>query len=294
MDVNMPKMDGFEATRIIMESNPVPVVIVSSVWKPDEVATTFRAVEAGAVAVVAKPSGPEHRDHAADVKRLVDTVRLMSEVRVVRRRWRNPMPSSTAPIIPTGLRSETCIVAIGASTGGPTVLQTILSSIPKTFPVPILMVQHIAQGFTQGLTQWLAETSGFNVRIATQFELAMPATAYFAPEGNHIAIGRDGRIVLSTEPPDNGIRPSIGRLFASVAAAYASRGAGVLLTGMGRDGAEQLKLIRERGGLSIAQNKESSLVFGMPGEAIKLQAAEHVLSPSQIAALLTVATRPKS
>jgi len=289
MDVNMPKMDGFEATRRIMESSPVPVVIVSSVWKPDEVATRFGAVEAAAVAVVAKPGGPDHPQYSADAKRLLEAVVSMSEVRVVRRRSRSVVSRQPAATPVTTFRSEASIVAIGASTGGPTVLQTILAGIPEDFAAPLLIVQHISPGFVEGLAQWLMDSTGFPARVAEQRELAMPGQAYFAPDGHHLTIANDGRIVLTTAAPDNGLRPSVARLFLSVADAYGPRAAGVLLSGMGRDGADQLKLIRDRGGLTIVQDQESSLVFGMPAEAIKLNAAEHVLAPNGIAALLAIA-----
>jgi two-component system chemotaxis response regulator CheB len=294
MDVIMPKMDGFETTRRIMETKPMPVVIVSAVWRPEEVATTFRAVEAGALAVVLKPGGPDHPDSASDARRLIETVKSMSEVKVVRRRPRDPGAAKSASFVPsTAARANINLVAIGASTGGPTVLQTILAALPKDMSAPVLVVQHIAPGFVDGLVHWLADSTGFPIRLAEAGEIAMPATAYFAPDGRHLGINAAGKIVLSSEPPDEGLQPSVARLFTSVAASYGSRAAGVLLTGMGRDGSQQLLLMRQRGALTIAQDQESSLVFGMPAEAIKLGAAEYVLPPDRIAALLAIAVRSR-
>lgn len=293
VDVNMPRMNGFELTRRIMETQPVPVIIVSASWQPDEVATTFSAVEAGAVAIIGKPRGPGHRDHKEEAQKLIDTVKAMAEVKVVRRWARSRMldpkaPAAAGAVPPRALDAIPAIrlVAIGASTGGPLVLQTILARLPRKFGVPVLIVQHIAAGFLDGMAEWLGSTTGFPVQVAGAGELALPGRAYLAPDGLHTGVASDGRIVLSLEAPDEGLRPSVAHLFASVARVYGANAAGVLLTGMGRDGAKGLKLMRQQGAVTIAQDQESSVVFGMPGEAVKLDAAAYVLGPERIAALL--------
>lgn len=286
----MPKMNGFEATRKIMETYPTPIVIVSGNLDTREVATTFRAMEAGALAVVQRPVGIGHPDHEAMVAKLIQTVKLMSEVKVVRR-WARPRPEKAVPKVLPEARcartpAEIKLVAIGASTGGPTALQTILSGLPKDFPVPVLIVQHMTLGFIQGFAEWLAQTCGSPVRVAAQGQSLLPGQAYVAPDGAHLWV-EAGRIALSQDEPENGLRPSVSYLFRSVARVFGRNAAGVLLTGMGTDGAKALKLMEEQGALTIAQDKESAVVHGMPGEAIKIGAATHVLSSERIAALLT-------
>jgi two-component system chemotaxis response regulator CheB len=291
MDVRMPKMDGLEATRRIMEICPTPIVIVSGSSARDEMAATFRALEAGALAFVAKPNGVDHPLHGGAARHLLETVKLMSEVRVVRRWPKRQAPSAPAPAPPEVEDAWTAaapieLVAIGASTGGPVVLRTILSALPRNLPVPILVVQHIAAGFTEGFAEWLTQSSGMAVRVAADGERPSPGIAYVAPDGSHMKVERGGRIALSHDRPENGHRPSVSYLFRSVAAVAGARAIGVLLTGMGRDGAEELKLMKDKGAVTIAQDHESSLIHGMPGEAIGLGAATYVLSADRIAAAL--------
>ncbi len=294
MDLHMPKMNGFDATRRIMETHPTPVVIVCGSSIPEDVETTFRALEAGALAVVRRPPGLSHPKHAAEVAELVQSVKLMSEVKVVRRwsRGRGMRRAETAaPAVPAGLTLEwptrnVEIIAIGASTGGPPVLQAILSALPASLGAPVLIVQHMATGFVQGFVDWLSPTSSLPVHLAGQGTEIHPGHVYVAPDGFHLKVGQKGRAVLSSHEPEHGLRPSVSFLLRSVAQVYGADAAGVLLTGMGTDGAAELKLMREKGAVTIAQDKESSVVHGMPGEAIELDAAEFVLSPRQISALL--------
>jgi two-component system chemotaxis response regulator CheB len=174
------------------------------------------------------------------------------------------------------------MVAIGASTGGPPVLQTLLSSLPKQFSVPVLIVQHIAAGFLPGLVEWLSQVTYFPIRIPAHGDLLLPGHAYLAPDGFHLGVERGPRAVLSQAPPENNLRPAVSHLFRSVAETLGNQAVGVLLTGMGKDGAAELKMLRDKGAITIAQDKESSAVHGMPGEAIQLGAATHVLSPERI------------
>jgi two-component system chemotaxis response regulator CheB len=290
MDIHMPKLNGFDATRRIMETCPTPIVIVSGSSTSEEVVTTFRALEAGALAMVPRPKGIGHPEHEATARELVQTVKLMSEVKVVRR-WPRSKSGGAVPTAPrvtiSQTSAETRLVAIGASTGGPLVLQTILSKLQSEFPVPVLIVQHMSPGFTEGFAEWLTQSARFPVGIAGQGETMLPGHAYVAPDGFHLGVRSVGQMVLSAEAPENGLRPAVSYLFRSVAKVYGASAVGVLLTGMGRDGAEELKLMREKGAVTIAQDKESSVVAGMPGEAIKLDAATYVLPPERIAAALT-------
>ena len=292
MDIHMPKMNGLEATRRIMETHPTPVVIVSGSSNSREVATTFHAMEAGAVAFVERPRGIGHPDHEATAKELVQTVKLMAEVKVVRR-WahlrREAVAAAIQPPAEVSLHQlpeEIKLVAMGASTGGPLVLQTILSGLPNDYPVPVLVVQHMAKGFIQGFVDWLAPTSALPIHVARQGEQTLPGHAYIAPDGFQMQVGMGGKLLLTEDEPENGHRPSVCYLFRSVARIYGSKAVGVLLTGMGRDGAEGLKAMRDKGAVTIAQDQESSVVHGMPGEAIRLDAATYVLPPNRIAAAL--------
>ena len=287
MDLNMPQMNGLDATRRIMETTPVPIVIVSANWDPQEVATTFRAMEAGALAGVEKPRGLGHKDFEATAQQLVQTIKLMSEVKVVRRWPRRQFEQPVqllAPPLSEMVQPTTAIkmVAIGASTGGPPVLQTLLSNLPKHFSVPVLIVQHIAAGFLPGLVEWLSQVTHFPIRIPAHGDLLLPGHAYLAPDDFHLGVERGPRAVLSQASPENNLRPAVSHLFRSVAETLGNQAVGVLLTGMGKDGAAELKMLRDKGAITIAQDKESSAVHGMPGEAVQLGAATLVLSPERI------------
>jgi len=290
MDINMPVMDGYEATRRIMETDPLPIVIVSVSVDRREVATTFRALEAGALAAVQKPMGIGHPDYEQTAKALVETVKLMSEVKVVKR-W--PICSRQTPPVSVAGDWSPCaagnieIIAMGASAGGPAMLRTILSMLPAGVPVPILVVQHISAGFIHGFAESLSVSCKLAAHVAVQGDQLKPGHVYLAPDETHMGVTEGGRVELSGDAPIEGLRPSISYLFQSVARAFANRAAGVILTGMGRDGAEGLKSMRDSGAVPIAHDEESSLVFSMPGEAIKLGAATHVLSPHDIAAALS-------
>ncbi len=288
MDINMPVMNGLEATRRIMEMQPLPIVIVSANWDPGEVATTFKAMEAGALAIVQRPKGIGHSEHEATTRDMVQTVKLMSEVRVVRR-WSGKKTETLPPVAATALpemSGDAMVVAIGASTGGPLVIKTILDGLPRDFPAALLIVQHIAPGFLRGMLDWLADTSVIPLRIAVQGEHILSGQAYFAPEDYNMGVGSDLSIQLSGGGPENGAKPSVGYLFRSVAGALGKNAVGILLTGMGSDGAKELKLMKERGAVTIVQDRGSSVVYGMPGAAVELGAADYILAPDKIAAAL--------
>jgi two-component system chemotaxis response regulator CheB len=296
MDVHMPRMNGFDATRRIMETHPTPIVIVSGAADATDTAKAFRAIESGALAVLRKPAGAGHPEHEQSTAELVSTVKLMSEVKVVRR-WPRCRQTEAVPLAPLcgeirlqATQSQARIVAIGASTGGPPVLQTILAALPRNFPMPVLIVQHIAAGFTQGLVEWLAQSSSLPVHVPIDGQSVLSGNVYVAPDGLHMAVGADGHVQLRSDEPENGLRPSVACLFRSVAKTYGSSAVGVLLTGMGKDGAWELKLMKDQGAVTIAQDRETSVVHGMPGEAIRLGGATYVLSPEKILLALTSLT----
>jgi len=285
MDIHMPGMSGLDATRKIMETVPTPIVIVSGSFNRKEVAATFRALEAGALAIVEKPSSIDLPDGEAAANKLVQTVKLMAEVKVVRR-WPRKEAVLATPALPAAARkplaAEIKMMAIGASTGGPLMLQTILRGLPKNFPIPIAIVQHIASGFTEGFIEWLGQSSGFPAQVAAHGEQLLAGHAYVAPDGFHMKVEAGNRIALNRDGPENGHRPSVSCLFHSVATVFGSGAIGVLLSGMGKDGAKELLLMKEKGAMTIAQDRESAVVPGMPGEAIDLGAATYVLTPDKI------------
>jgi two-component system, chemotaxis family, protein-glutamate methylesterase/glutaminase len=290
MDIHMPHMDGFEATRRIMETQPVPIVICSATTNPREVAITFRLMEVGAVACVEKPVAREHAEFEQLVANLLQTVKLMSEVKVVRRWPRSRLAPAAAPTerpaeleaAPTEIR----VIGIGASTGGPPLLQSILAGLSKDFPAPILVVQHIAHGFLPGLAEWLNQTTGLTIHIASNGTTPLAGHVYLAPDDFHMGLGASGRIFLIKGEPENAVRPAVSHLFRSLAEACGPNALGILLSGMGTDGAAELKLMKDKGAITIAQDRESSVVHGMPGEAVKLNAAKYVLAPRQISEVL--------
>jgi two-component system chemotaxis response regulator CheB len=288
MDIHMPRIDGFETTRRIMETNPLPIVICTATADPQELQVAFRSMEAGAVACVEKPGGYDDPQFEPTAQNLQQTVRLMAEVKVIRR-WPKPRLAGTrAPsAMPSPAKSSAPrIVGIGASTGGPPILQSILSGLPRDFPAPVLIVQHIARGFLPGMVEWLNQTTGLHVHVAAHGAVPSPGHVYIAPDDFHLGVTSGGRLVLTRDPPDGGLRPSVSFLFRSLAQNIGGNAIGVLLTGMGRDGADDLKKLRDCGALTIAQDRETSVVHGMPGAAIEIGAAMQVLPADRIAAAL--------
>jgi two-component system, chemotaxis family, protein-glutamate methylesterase/glutaminase len=289
MDIHMPRLDGFEATRRIMETQPLPIIICTATASPQDLAVAFRSMEAGAVACVEKPValGP---DFEPRLHNLLQTVRLMSEVKVVRRwnrsRGAPAVPAANTPSHPRIAAAGVRLIGIGASTGGPPVLQTILSGLPKDFPVPLLIVQHIARGFLPGMVDWLSQTTGLRVQIASHGAIPLPGHAYVAPDDFHLGADVRGHLVLAREDAEGGLRPAVSYLFRSLADSHGANAVGVLLTGMGKDGAAELQRMKARGAYTIAQDRDSSIVHGMPGAAIELGAATQVLPADKIAGAL--------
>lgn len=287
MDIHLPRLDGFAATRRIMETCPTRIVMVTASSIPHEVAASFQALESGALAVLGKPLGPGDPRFAELREDIVRNVVLMAEVPVVRR-WPAAAGARTARARPqpvahaAGLR----VVAIGASTGGPIALQSLLLRLRPNFPVPIVVVQHISTGFADGLAQWLSRSTPHAVQIALHDEHMKAGVVHVAPDGVHTTVHAGGRIALDDAAPEHGFRPSVACLFRSVAQHYGATAAGVLLTGMGQDGAQELGAMRQAGALTLVQDRASAVIHGMPGEAMRLGAAMHALSPADIADVL--------
>ncbi|HSV34534.1 MAG TPA: chemotaxis-specific protein-glutamate methyltransferase CheB [Ramlibacter sp.] len=285
MDIHMPRMNGFEATRRIMETQPVPIIVCSATADTRDTVVAFQAMEAGAIACIEKPLGSAWGDDQAKAAHLVQTVKLMSEVKVVRRTAAagGSAKARTVPLPAPSVAARVKAVGIGASTGGPAVLQTLLAGLPEGFAAPILVVQHLAPGFLPGLVAWLTASTRLAVEIARDGVYPLPGHVYLAPDDCHMGVSAGGAIVLSRASKESHVRPAVSFLFRSLAQVYGPRVIGVLLTGMGRDGADELRNMRDLGATTIAQDEASSVVHGMPGVAIALGAASLVLASGQIA-----------
>jgi two-component system, chemotaxis family, protein-glutamate methylesterase/glutaminase len=300
MDIEMPGMNGYDVTRRIMESIPTPIIVVSAAENVREIGMSFRAIESGALAVVSKPYGGDSPESVKQAQDLILQIKLMAEVKVVRRWARKPegpilaADTSHAPRNSEALDASngSDAIFIGASTGGPLPIRTILSLLPADFPAPVFVVQHIAPGFGAGFAEWLSGASKLHVRIAVDGEPVQPKCVYIAPDGAHLGVEKGPRIRLGHGEPENGLRPSVDYLFRSAAQLYGKRAVGILLSGMGKDGALELKALKDVGAVTFAQDKETSVIFGMPGEAVRLEGASFVMPPEGIAAAVIDLMKP--
>jgi two-component system, chemotaxis family, protein-glutamate methylesterase/glutaminase len=279
MDVGMPNMDGFEATRRIMNRAPAPVVIITASMAPGAMHVTMEALACGALTALPTPPGPFSPRFEEEGRRFVRTVKAMSEVKVVRRWSRvegsgSRPPGITAPELSraaaprAGGIPRVSAIGLAASTGGPAALARVLERLPADLPVPLLVVQHISMGFTEGFARWLGGGTALRVKVAEEREVAVPGTVYIAPSDRHLTVLQSGHTALLTSAPVEGFRPSATALFGSMAAAFGAGMVAVVLTGMGSDGAAALPAVRRAGGYIVAQDEASSVIFGMPRAAI--------------------------
>jgi len=301
MDVHMPKVDGLEATRRIMGETPTPIIVISAI-DPKDVKMSFEALNSGALAVLGKPSGPTAPDFSERAAEIVSTVKTMAAVRVVTRRPRlapaagradqspvtsHQSPEPPVPHAPTSTqRRRIDIVAIGSSTGGPDALGKIIGALPGTAPVPILVVQHITVGFHQGLVDWLNNVTPLSVKLGEQGHRPVAGEVILAPGEHHMLVDSSKRLKLTAESPVRGHRPSATNLIRSVANVYGANALGVILTGMGDDGADGLVELRRAGGWVIGQDEATSVVYGMPREAAARGAVSEVRPLPEIAAAI--------
>jgi two-component system chemotaxis response regulator CheB len=291
LDMMLPMMSGVAVTEYVMAYCPTPILIVSSSSNRGELHKTYDALAAGAVDVFEKPSGQD--PDGVWEQGLVACVKLVSRIRVITHIRGRLGPLGQTPACHTSVAASSgsapkSIIAIGGSTGGPAAMVEILRGLPVGYPIPILLVIHIGEPFSASFADWLDGLSPLRVRYATDGEL-LPAFGQtgmvMAPPGLHLAVQR-GRLKLTRDPERNSCRPSVDVLFESLAKELGGQTAACLLTGMGRDGAAGLLALRHAGALTIAQDEMSSIVFGMPREAIQMGAADRVLALGQIAAAL--------
>lgn len=294
MDIHMPIMDGFEATSLIMNESPTPIVIVSGSIDVKQVAVSMRALGLGALALLPKPSLVGDVDFDEMARQFTSSIHAMAGVRVVRR-WNHvsqppaPAPAPVArPHLPAFAPpvSSITVVAIAASTGGPNALFRIFSELPADFAAPILVVQHISHGFVEGLASWLNTASKLRVRVAVAGEHMDPGNVYLAPDGLHLGVHDRHALEISHAAPIMGFRPSATHLFASVARSHGKHALGVVLTGMGDDGIAGLRVLHATGAHVIVQDEETSVVFGMPGAAVAAGVVDATLPLDAIAARL--------
>jgi len=287
MDINMPLMDGLEATKHIMSEAATPIVIVSGTYDTREMEVSMQALRMGALAVIAKPSGPGSPHFKTSCRELVDTVKAMADVKVVpHRSWRRSIKPGRPAVELLHRKSRLQVIGVASSTGGPAALQTVLSSLPASFPVPILIVQHIGKDFASGLASWLGTICPLRVKTSEPGERIEPSTVYVAPDGYHLGISANGDVVHSDDPPIAGFRPSATYLYDSIGRAHGAAALGVVLSGMGRDGTDGLATIKACGGRVLVQDEATSVVFGMPGAAIEAGHADAVLPLQGIASQL--------
>jgi len=284
MDIRLPGMNGFEATVEIMTRRPTPIVVVSASVEDETLKISMNALRAGALSVVEKPVGTGHHDYAALAGRLCNQLASMSQVKVIRQRIDRGLRFGHAPApVPTRPRTGPfAAVGVVASTGGPNALASLLGGLPGDFPLPVLLVQHITGCFLEGFVSWLGTQSPLKVRAATEGELPVAGSVYVPPADVHLRLV-GGRLRLVGAEPVCLQRPSGTVLFESMSRGLGPAGLGVLLTGMGEDGAQGLLRLRDAGGYTIAEDESTAVVFGMPGAAVRLGAACEVLPLPEIA-----------
>lgn len=280
MDLNMPVMDGFEATETIMEETPTPILILSSSIDSNDVINSMKSLAAGALDVMEKPGAG--RDWQRMGRLLREKVRLLSRVKVTQRTKASRRRYISLDQQQDKAARHYSIIGIGVSTGGPGVLRQMLKKLPEDFSPGIVVVQHMTDGYTQGLADWLDNECSIRVKVAEDGERVQDGTVYIAPDRYHIRIAPGRKIRYDDSPATGGHKPAADVLLKSIAATCGASAIGIILTGMGKDGAEGIKQIKDAGGFTMAQSQDSCVVFGMPRVAIELGGVDKILSDEGI------------
>ncbi|MBM1171221.1 chemotaxis-specific protein-glutamate methyltransferase CheB [Microvirga arabica] len=271
MDIRLPGIDGLEATRRIMSEQPTPIVVIADSIEDSSLKISMNALRAGALTVVEKPVGLSSEGYAAIASTICTQLYIMSQVPVVRQRSFTPWREAAAPRRePEWGMTRPSIMGIAASTGGPPALAKILGALPANFPLPILLVQHMGAPFMEGFASWLNGLVSLDVRLAQDQEIPAPGRVYVAPGDRHLLLSSAGTLKLSAEPPLGNQRPSATMLFQSMARSLGRRGLGVILTGMGEDGAQGLVELRQAGGYAVSEDESTAVVYGMPAAAARM------------------------
>lgn len=279
MDIRLPGIDGLEATRRIMSEHPTPIVVIADSVEDASLRISMNALRAGALSVVEKPVGLASSDYERVAETITTQLFIMSSVPVIRRRSfgaatsSSPAPSSARP----GRFEGLSYVALAASTGGPPALAKVLEGLPSDLEAAVFVVQHMGAAFMEGFASWLDGLSPLRVSMAEDGAVAEPGRVYVAAGDRHLRIEGGGRMRLVSSAPIASQRPSANVLFSSLAQVAGPHTAGVLLTGMGEDGAQGLLELRRAGGCTIAEHQSTAVVYGMPAAAVRLRAAAEVL-----------------
>lgn len=291
MDILMPKLDGFEATKQIMDECPTPVIILSSLMSTKQIQTTSQALLMGALVALPKFTRVSTDDFDRQKQIFLKQVRLLSNANVG---LRNKSIKKTQVTIKAPMQSIK-ILGLGVSTGGPEALSIILSSLDMNFPVPIVVVLHISHGFLEGFVDLLQKRTKLNLKIAEHQEVLCSGTLYFAPDKCHLAIqqGERPRAILTHEPPVGQFKPAITKLFSSLAVAYPGKSVAGLLTGMGRDGVEGLAAMKAQGCYTFVQSAETCVVAGMVNAAKQQDIVDDEVDLHQVAVFLKMLLQDK-
>lgn len=288
MDIRLPGIDGLEATRRIMSTRPTPIVVIADSVHDATLGIAMNALKAGALTVVEKPAGPNAASYQTIAGTIATQLFIMSQVPVVRRRMPAPLRNSWRPGSSSQANGFTGarIVGIGASTGGPPALAAVLGALNADFPVPILVVQHMGAPFMEGFAAWLGDQTRLRVKLAENNERPVAGTVYVAPGDRHLEITAGNVLRLNNDPPLVSQRPAANVLFKSLAKVAGSKAVGVLLTGMGEDGAHGLVEMKEAGAFTIAEDESTAVVYGMPAVAVRIGGVSVSLPLDQISARL--------
>ncbi|WP_091737334.1 chemotaxis-specific protein-glutamate methyltransferase CheB [Phenylobacterium immobile] len=284
MDIRLPGIDGLETTRRIMGEHPTPVVVVADAVEDASLKISMNALRAGALSVVEKPVGLGSGDYERVAQDICTQLFIMSSVPVIRRREIGGRPAASPPLPIHAARPFAGLgyLALAASTGGPPALARVLDALPADFPAPVFIVQHMGPAFMEGFAQWLDGLSRLKVGLAVEGEVARAGQAYVAPGDHHLTVAAGGVMRLNREPAFAGQRPSANVLLRSLAKSAGAQTVGVILTGMGEDGAQGLLELRMAGGHTIVEHPSTTVVNGMPGAAARLGGAREILPLDRI------------